>query len=70
MYELLNNINENKPPLYQVLNKIHRNKIIPLVQKLAQLENDLFHHILFFFKFINFKGMGNIRFMVLLLMSL
>jgi len=34
----LNIINENKPPLYQVPNQIHRNKIIPLVQKLTQLE--------------------------------
>jgi hypothetical protein len=33
-----NNINENKPLLYQIPNKIHRNKIIPLVQKITQLE--------------------------------
>jgi hypothetical protein len=31
-----NNINENKPPLYEVPNKIYRNKIIPLVHKLTQ----------------------------------
>jgi hypothetical protein len=30
----------------------------------------LFHHILFVFKFIDSKGMGNIRCMVMLLMSL
>jgi hypothetical protein len=37
----LHNINENKPPLYQVPNKVFRNKIIPLVQKLTQLEECL-----------------------------
>jgi hypothetical protein len=34
----LHNVNENKPPLYQVLNKIYKNKIIPLVQKLTQIK--------------------------------
>ncbi len=34
----LNIINENKPPLYQIPYIIHRNKIIPLVQKLTQLK--------------------------------
>jgi hypothetical protein len=34
----LQNISENKPPLYQVPNKISRNKIILVVQKLTQLE--------------------------------
>ncbi len=33
-----NNINENKPPLYEVPNKIYRNKIIPLVHKLTQFK--------------------------------
>ncbi len=33
-------------------------------------KNILFHHILLLFKFINFQGMGNIRCMVVLLMSL
>jgi hypothetical protein len=31
----LHNISENKLPLYQVPNKIYKNKIIPLVQKLT-----------------------------------
>jgi hypothetical protein len=34
----LHNISENKPPLYQVSNKISRNKIISLIKKLTQLE--------------------------------
>ncbi len=33
----LHNISENKPPLYPVLNKISRIKIIPSIQKLTQL---------------------------------
>ncbi len=32
------NISEHKPPLYQVSNKISRNKIIPIIQKLTQLK--------------------------------
>jgi hypothetical protein len=32
------NISENKSPLYQVPNKMFRNKIIPSVQKLTQLK--------------------------------
>jgi hypothetical protein len=34
----LHNISENKSLLYQVQNHISKNKIIPLVQKLTQLE--------------------------------
>jgi hypothetical protein len=33
----LHNISENKPHLYQIPKKISRNKIIPLIQKLTQL---------------------------------
>ncbi len=32
------NISENKPSIYQVPNKDLKNKIIPSIQKLAQLE--------------------------------
>jgi hypothetical protein len=34
----LHNIVKNKPRLYQVPNKVFRNKIIPSIQKLTQLE--------------------------------
>jgi len=37
----LYNINKNKPPLYQVWNKKFKNKIIPLVKKLTQLQERL-----------------------------
>jgi hypothetical protein len=37
----LHNINENKPPLYQVWNKKFKNKIIPWIKKLAQLQERL-----------------------------
>ncbi len=66
----LRNINENKQPLYQVLNNFFRNKIIPLIQKLSQLEECFISPRLVLLKFINSKGMGNIRCMVVLLMSL
>jgi hypothetical protein len=65
----LHNISEYNPS-YQVRNKISKSKIIPSVQKLTQFEEHLIHHILFSFKFINSKGMGNIRCIVMLLMSL
>jgi hypothetical protein len=66
----LHNINESKLVLCQVLNKVFKNKIIPLVQKSTQLKNILFHHVLLLLKFISCMGMGNIRCMVVLLMSL
>ncbi len=37
----LHNINENKLPLYQVLNIISKNTIIPSIQKLTQLEKHI-----------------------------
>jgi len=49
--------------------KFSRNKIISSIQKLTQLEERLFHHILLLLKFINYNGMGNIKCMVVLLMS-
>jgi len=41
MSSCLHNISEIKPPLYQIVNKIFRNKIIPSIQKLTQLEDRL-----------------------------
>ncbi len=69
MTSCLHNISENKPPLYQVLNKISRNKIVPLVQKLTQLKERIISPHFSFVQFINFKRMGNIRCMVGLIMS-
>jgi len=56
----LHNINENKSPLYEILNNIFRKKIIPSIQKLRQLKNELFHYVLLLWKFINYLNMCNI----------
>jgi len=65
----LRNINENKPPLYQVRIK-KKLKIIPLIQKLTQLEERLISPHFFFAQIYRLQGMGNIKCMVVLLMSL
>jgi hypothetical protein len=60
------NISENKPPLYQVLNKKVINKKIPLAQKLAQLEKCLisscfvFTQIYKFQKYMQHKMYGSV----------
>jgi hypothetical protein len=57
----LHNSIENKPPLYQVANKIPRNKIIPLVQKLTQLEEHLISPCLAFAQIYKLQGYGQYK---------
>jgi hypothetical protein len=55
------NINENKPPLHQVPNKISKKKIIPLVQKLPQLKECLISPHLTFAQIYKLQGYGQYK---------
>ncbi len=57
----LRNINENKPPLYQISNNFFRNKIIPLVQKLTQLEKHLISPRFTFSQIYKLQGYGKYK---------
>ncbi len=52
----LHNISENKPPLYQVPNKISINKIISSIQKLTQLEKHFISPRLAFVQIYELQG--------------
>ncbi len=57
----LHNISENKPPLYQVPNKISRNKIISSIQKLKQLEERFISPLFTFVQIYKFQGCGKYK---------
>jgi hypothetical protein len=57
-YNCLNNFNKNKTPLYLVPNSISRNEIIPLVQRLTQLEEQLISPCLAFAQIYKIHGYG------------
>jgi hypothetical protein len=57
----LHNVNENKLALCWVLNRIFKNKIIPLVQKLTQLKEHIISSCLTFVQIYKLYGYGQYR---------
>jgi hypothetical protein len=54
----LHNISGNKPPLYQVSNKKFKNKIIPSIHKLTQLEEHFISTCFNFAQIYKLQGYG------------